>query len=80
MISPPTRRRARRFLLGAVAILYVVSIPWYRDAQAPLRLWLGVPDWVLVAFGSYLAAACLNALAWLLTDIPDRAAANGEEP
>jgi hypothetical protein len=31
----------------------------------------GLPDWVAVALGCYLAAAFCNALAWLLTDVPD---------
>ena len=30
-----------------------------------------VPDWVAVALGCYVLAACLNSLAWLSTDIDD---------
>ncbi|MGH7822163.1 MAG: hypothetical protein ACREQ9_20570 [Candidatus Binatia bacterium] len=71
MISPLSRRWLRIALLVTIGALYVVSIPWYRDTGAPLRLWLGIPDWVAVAIGSYVLAACLNALAWLLTDVPD---------
>jgi hypothetical protein len=37
----------------------------------------GLPDWVAVALGCYLAVAILNALAWLLTDIPERAETRG---
>jgi hypothetical protein len=34
-------------------------------------MWLGIPDWVAVALVCYAAAAVLNALAWLLTDLRD---------
>ncbi len=64
-------RRLRRLLLVAIALLYAISIPWYREAGAPAEVWLGVPDWVLVALACYVAVAVLNALAWLLTDVRD---------
>lgn len=65
------RRLLRRTLLGAIAILYVISIPWYRETAAQPGVWWGLPDWVAVAVGSYAAVAVLNALAWLLTEVPD---------
>jgi hypothetical protein len=55
-------------LLGGVALLYIASVPWYRDLDAPLRLVFGLPDWVAVAIACYAVAACLNAAAWLLSD------------
>ena len=62
----------RRWLLATIALLYVISIPWYRTpGEAPER-WLGLPDWVAVALLCYVAVALLNAGAWLLTDVPDR--------
>jgi hypothetical protein len=51
----------------------VLSVPWYRAPDAPLRLWLGLPDWVATALLCYLAAAVLNARAWWITDIDDGA-------
>ncbi len=39
---------------------------------------LGLPDWVAVAVLCYVAAAVLNAAAWLLTDVPD--ASDGDGP
>jgi hypothetical protein len=54
-----------------IALLYVASVPWYRDPDAPLRIVLGLPDWVAVAIGCYAAAACLNAAAWWLRDDPE---------
>ena len=65
------RARVRAALLALVGLLYVLSVPWYRDPEAPLRLVLGLPDWVTVALGCYVAAAVLNAWAWLVTDVDD---------
>lgn len=66
-----SRRRLRRLLLGVIGVLYVVSIPWYRPANETPELWLGLPDWVTVAVLCYAAAAVCNAMAWLLTDVPE---------
>lgn len=63
--------RTRRALLALIGVLYLISVPWYRDTDAPLRLVLGLPDWVAVSLGCYLAVAILNAWAWLSTDFPD---------
>ncbi len=66
------RRRARAVLLGLVVLLYVVSVPWYREAGATPSIVFGLPDWVAVALGCYVGVAILNSLAWLLTDLQDR--------
>ncbi len=66
-----TRRALRRSLLAAIGILYVLSIPWYREPAAPVAFWWGLPDWVAVALGCYVAIALLNAAAWLLTEVRD---------
>lgn len=67
----PGRRRLRRALLALVALLYVLSIPWYRTAGDDPTVWLGLPGWVAVALLCYVGAAFANAAAWLLTDVPD---------
>lgn len=64
-------RRFRIALLAIILLLYLISIPWYREAGEAPATWLGLPDWVAVALGCYFAAAVLNAVAWLLTDVPD---------
>jgi hypothetical protein len=71
--AAPRERRARlrAILLAVVGVLYLLSVPWYRDPAAPLRLILGLPDWVAVALGCYVLAAVLNAWAWLLADVDD---------
>ena len=67
------RARLRRLLLVLIVVLYVLSIPWYRADDQPLRVVAGLPDWVAVALGAYVAVALLNAMAWGLTDLPDEA-------
>lgn len=68
-------RTQRRFIYSAcmivIALLYIISIPWYRDAGGPLRLWLGLPDWVAVALLCYVGVAIVNGVAWSVTDVPD---------
>ncbi len=71
MTSPSNRPRLRRICLGLIGMLYVFSVPWYREATEPLTLRLGMPDWVAVAVVCYVAVAILNAVAWILTEIPD---------
>jgi hypothetical protein len=57
-------------LLCLIALLYAASIPWYRG-DAPTAMLFGLPDWVTVAILCYAAAAILNSVAWMLTDIPE---------
>ena len=75
----PSARRLRAALLVLIAALYVVSIPWYRSANAPVAVWFGLPDWVAVALLCYAAIAILNSIAWLLTDVPDRGGRDDSE-
>ena len=70
-LSRLLRRRLRRALLAGIAVLYVLSIPWYRKGGEDPSLVLGLPDWVAVALACYATAAVLNAIAWLLTDVSD---------
>ena len=70
-MSDGLRRRLRRTLFAAIGVLYLLSIPWYRSADAAPETWLGLPSWVTVALLCYVAAAFCNAAAWLLTDVPD---------
>lgn len=71
--SPPgaSGPRLRTLLLALIVLLYLLSVPWYRDPEAPLRLWLGLPDWVTTALLCYLAVAVLNAWAWTITHVTD---------
>lgn len=60
-----------RWLGLAILGLYVLSIPWYREPGAVPTVVLGLPDWVAVALGSYVAVAVLTALAWLRASFED---------
>ncbi len=65
------RSRLRTALLAVIGLLYVVSIPWYRESGAESGTLFGLPDWVAVSIGCYIAIAILNSIAWFLTDVPD---------
>ena len=65
------RSRFRTALLVVIGLLYVVSIPWYRESGAESAIVVGFPDWVAVSIGCYFAIAVLNSIAWLLTDVSD---------
>jgi hypothetical protein len=75
---PAGRKRIRWALLGVIGALYALSIPWYRESGELPAVWWGLPDWVAVAIGCYAAVAVLNAVAWLLTDVSDTEAHDGE--
>jgi hypothetical protein len=71
-LSPRGRRRTVHIVcMTLIALLYVLSVPWYRDDDAPLRLWLGLPDWVAVALVCYVGVAIVNAVAWAISDVSD---------
>ena len=69
-----TRKLFRRFCLVLIAILYVISVPWYREPGDPLRIWFGLPDWVATALLCYVAVAVLNGIAWWMAEIHDEPA------
>ena len=69
----PGSGRLRTVLLGGIGVLYIVSVPWYRAADSPFELLLGLPDWATVAVVCYAAAAVLNCLAWMRTEVDDDA-------
>ena len=65
------RRSLRRVLLMIIVILFIASIPWYRETGAVPEIVFGLPDWVATALGCYVLVAVLNCIAWLLTDVTD---------
>lgn len=65
------RRGLRRGLLASIGVLYLLSVPWYREAETSPALWFGLPDWVAVALLCYVGVAILNAAAWMLTEVPE---------
>lgn len=73
----PIRRRLRALLLAAIAALYLFAVPWYRADDQPLRLVLGLPDWVAVAVLCYALVAVLNSAVWLQTRVDDHGPIEG---
>ncbi len=73
--KPGRTRRVglRPILLALIAVLYAISIPWYRGDDQELRLLLGLPDWVAVAILCYALVAVLNSVVWMRTPIDDDA-------
>ncbi|MFP6655370.1 MAG: hypothetical protein VCB25_07060 [Myxococcota bacterium] len=71
MKSNVRRRRLYFGCLIGIAVLYVLSVPWYRDLDQPLVLWLGMPDWVTLALLCYVGVAILNSLAWSIVELSD---------
>jgi len=65
------KARLRTALLVVIGLLYVVSIPWYRESGAEPAIVFGFPDWVAVSIGCYVAIAILNSIAWFLTEVSD---------
>lgn len=63
--------RLRTGLLVVIGLLYILSVPWYRTPGVAPEIWWGLPDWVAVSVGCYVAVAILNAFAWLSTEVPD---------
>jgi hypothetical protein len=82
MPEPPgrARRSLRRLSLLLIGLLYVVSIPWYRETGAEPAIVLGLPDWVATALACYVGVAILNGVAWLTTEIEDAEPLPREEP
>ena len=73
-----SKGRLRVLLFGAIGLLFLLSIPWYREANAAPPLLFGLPSWVAVAIGCYLGAACLNAIAWWIVPLSDHLPAAAE--
>jgi hypothetical protein len=65
------KRRVRVILFSAIALLYLISVPWYRATGDEVAIVFGLPDWVAVALACYVGVAFLNCAVWLLSEVPD---------
>ena len=67
--SPPTPRpgpAAGRpsfplWIWPVYIVLFALSVPWYLPADAPLRIWLGLPHWVVLSLAATAAVAVFTA-------------------
>ena len=59
---PDDRRRNFPAWVWAVYVaLFGASVPWYLPADGPLRIWLGLPHWVVISLAATAAAAVFTA-------------------
>ena len=59
--STPPEPRSRPWIWAVYGVLFAASVPWYLPAGSPPRLWLGLPHWVVISLGAYLAVAVFTA-------------------
>lgn len=49
--------RAQPWIWAVYVALFGVSVPWYLPADGPLRLWFGLPHWVVISVATSLGVA-----------------------
>ena len=59
--SPRASQRFPGWIWGVYLLLFGVSVPWYIPANAPLRIWLGLPHWVVISLLATLGVAVFTA-------------------
>ena len=42
-------------------MLFALSVPWYLPADAPLRIWFGLPHWVVLSLTATAGVAVFTA-------------------
>ena len=57
----PLEPRSRPWIWAVYVLLFAASVPWYLPAGGPVRLWLGLPHWVVISLTAYLAVAMFTA-------------------
>ena len=55
--SDPAEPRTRPWVWAVYVLLFALSVPWYVPAGGPLRLWFGLPHWVVLSLAACLAVA-----------------------
>lgn len=59
--APGRRRRFPAWVWAVYLTLFGASVPWYLPADGPLRLWLGLPHWVVVSLAATAGVAVFTA-------------------
>ena len=71
--SDPAEPRSHPWVWAVYVFLFAASVPWYLPAGGPVRLWLGLPHWVVISLSAYLAVAvftaCVVARYWSTTPV-----------
>lgn len=62
--ADPADDRRRGFpgwIWAVYAALFGLSVPWYLPADGPLRIWFGLPHWVVLSLAATAAVAVFTA-------------------
>ena len=59
--SDPVEPRSHLWIWVVYVLLFGASVPWYLPAGGPVRLWLGLPHWVVISLSACLAVAVFTA-------------------
>jgi len=57
----PPHGQFPRWIWGVYLVLFTASVPWYIRGDAPLRLWFGLPHWVVLSLAASFAVALFTA-------------------
>ena len=57
--SPPGNFPA--WIWPVYLVLFGASVPWYLPADGPLRIWLGLPHWVVISLAATAGVAVFTA-------------------
>ncbi len=60
--SRAARRRFPAWIGGVYLLLFGASVPWYLPATAPMRIWFGLPHWVVISLLATVGVAVFTAL------------------
>ena len=59
--APRHARGFPRWVWAVYLLLFAASVPWYIPANAPLRIWIGLPHWVVISLLATLGVAVFTA-------------------
>lgn len=51
--------RAPLWIWIVYLLVLAASVPWYQSSGDIVRIWLGLPHWVVISYSAYLALAAL---------------------
>ena len=49
--------RSHPWIWAVYVVLFGTSVPWYLPADGPLRLWFGLPHWVVISITASIGVA-----------------------
>ena len=55
------RRGFPAWIWPVYVVLFALSVPWYLPGDAPLRIWLGLPHWVVLSLAATAGVAVFTA-------------------